>query len=91
MRVTEKGQVTVPKRIRIHLGIWPGTEVDFILKGDEVKLIRMNVDKEREGDSRGARMVRLLKEAASRYQLTDFTTGEIMDMTRGPCDDVNPR
>ncbi|HEY7766301.1 MAG TPA: hypothetical protein VIB38_15035 [Aestuariivirgaceae bacterium] len=50
----------------------------------------MKDDKNCEGESRGARMVRLLREAARRYQLTDFTTDEIMDMTRGPYDDVNP-
>jgi AbrB family looped-hinge helix DNA binding protein len=90
MRVTEKGQVTIPKRIRTFLGINPGSEVDFILQDGEVRLVQMKDDKNCEGESRGARMVRLLREAARRYQLTDFTTDEIMDMTRGPYDDVNP-
>lgn len=30
MRVTEKGQVTIPKDIRDRLKIGPGSEVDFI-------------------------------------------------------------
>lgn len=29
MRVTEKGQVTIPRRIRERLGVGPGTEVRF--------------------------------------------------------------
>ena len=29
MRVTTKGQVTIPKHIRDHLGIGPGSEVEF--------------------------------------------------------------
>ena len=29
MRVTEKGQVTIPRRIRERLGVHPGTEVRF--------------------------------------------------------------
>lgn len=29
MRVTEKGQVTIPRRIRERLGVRPGTEVRF--------------------------------------------------------------
>ncbi len=29
MRVTEKGQVTIPKNVRRHLGIIPGSEVEF--------------------------------------------------------------
>jgi AbrB family looped-hinge helix DNA binding protein len=30
MRVTEKGQVTIPKPIRDRLGISPGSEVEFV-------------------------------------------------------------
>jgi len=30
MRVTTKGQVTIPKPIRDHLGIGPGSEVEFV-------------------------------------------------------------
>ncbi len=33
MRVTEKGQVTIPKPIRDKLGIGPGSEVDFVDDG----------------------------------------------------------
>lgn len=29
MRVTEKGQVTIPLNVRRHLGIAPGSEVEF--------------------------------------------------------------
>jgi AbrB family looped-hinge helix DNA binding protein len=32
MRVTSKGQVTIPQRIREQLGITPMSEVNFILK-----------------------------------------------------------
>jgi antitoxin PrlF len=28
-RMTSKGQVTIPKRIRDHLGLKPGSEVEF--------------------------------------------------------------
>ena len=30
MRITEKGQVTIPKPIRQRYGLYPGTEVRFI-------------------------------------------------------------
>lgn len=33
MRVTEKGQVTIPKPIRDKLGIAPGSEVEFVEDG----------------------------------------------------------
>ncbi len=34
MRVTEKGQVTIPKNVRRRLGIVAGSEVEFILQED---------------------------------------------------------
>jgi AbrB family looped-hinge helix DNA binding protein len=40
MRVTEKGQVTIPKNVRRKLGIVPGTEVEFDLREDGAMLRR---------------------------------------------------
>jgi AbrB family looped-hinge helix DNA binding protein len=37
--ITSKGQVTIPKRIRKQLGLGSGSEVTFILRGDEVRLV----------------------------------------------------
>lgn len=34
MRVTEKGQVTIPKNVRRKLGIVPGSDVEFDLRED---------------------------------------------------------
>ena len=39
MRVTSKGQVTIPKEIRDHLGIVPGSEVDFVREAGKVRLV----------------------------------------------------
>ena len=36
MRVTEKGQVTIPKHIRIAAGVVPGSEVSFGLEGSRI-------------------------------------------------------
>jgi AbrB family looped-hinge helix DNA binding protein len=36
MRVTSKGQVTIPRHIRQRRGLGPGTEVEFLEKGGEV-------------------------------------------------------
>ncbi len=41
MRVTEKGQVTIPQEIRESLGIRPGSEVAFTLEGDHARLERV--------------------------------------------------
>ena len=50
MRVTEKGQVTIPQPIRNALGIVPGSEVEFELQGDHAvvkRIIRPEVVAER--------------------------------------------
>ncbi len=36
MRVTEKGQVTIPKHIRLAAGVAPGSEVAFSLDGSKI-------------------------------------------------------
>ncbi len=36
MFVTEKGQVTIPKRIRMAAGVVPGSEVSFSLEGSKI-------------------------------------------------------
>lgn len=41
MRVTEKGQVTIPKNIRTSLQIETGSEVEFVLKEGEAVLRRV--------------------------------------------------
>lgn len=38
--VTSKGQVTIPKRVRDHLGITPGTAVEFELQQDGRVVVR---------------------------------------------------
>jgi antitoxin PrlF len=41
MRVTEKGQVTIPQPIREAMGITAGSEVAFELVGDHAQLKRI--------------------------------------------------
>ncbi len=36
MRVTAKGQVTIPKHLRIAAGVAPGSEVTFSLEGSKI-------------------------------------------------------
>ena len=36
MLVTDKGQVTIPKHIRIAAGVAPGSEVTFSLEGSKI-------------------------------------------------------
>ena len=38
MRITSKGQVTIPIEIREKLGLLPNTEVEFHVVGDAVRI-----------------------------------------------------
>jgi AbrB family looped-hinge helix DNA binding protein len=88
MRVTSKGQVTIPKAIRDRAGIRPGMEVEFELSDGEVRLIK--IEGSMEDESPGERMVRVLTESARRARTNDISTDEIMEMTRGPFKDLDP-
>ena len=74
MKVTEKGQVTIPIEIRQKLGILPHTEVEFAISGRNVILRKV-----RNQRSRGTRLVAAMRGRASRKLATD----EIMALTRG--------
>ncbi len=76
MRINAKGQVTIPKTIRDQLGLLVGTEVEFIVEGESVRLVKRDASK---GESRGARAVRLLRCSGP----LSMTTDEIMALTRG--------
>lgn len=43
--LTEKGQTTIPKEIREHLGLRPGDRMEFVAEGpDRVVLVRAGRD-----------------------------------------------
>ncbi len=72
MRVTTKGQVTIPQRIRERLGITPADEVDFIEEKNRVYLVK------KKGGNIAARKFRKLRGIAT----VKMTTDEIMRLTR---------
>jgi AbrB family looped-hinge helix DNA binding protein len=75
MRITSKGQVTIPIEIREKLGLLPHTEVVFGIKGDVATIRRAD-----DGDQgRGAKIVRHLRGRGTVAMSTD----EIMALTRG--------
>ena len=76
MRITSKGQVTIPAHIREKAGLLPHTEVDFILEGETVRLVRSGHPR---SESRGEEIVRRLRSAKTNRMTTD----EIMALTRG--------
>lgn len=77
MRVTSKGQVTIPAEIRAKAGLMPNTEVDFILKGKEVRIVRRAKSKK---PTRGALAVKKLWGSATRS--LGMSVDEYLDMIR---------
>lgn len=75
MRVTTKGQVTIPQAIRDRYGFLPETEVDFVEVDGVVTLVRSG---QQAGD-RGERVVAALRGRAT----SGLTTDQILAMTRG--------
>jgi AbrB family looped-hinge helix DNA binding protein len=72
MRVTTKGQVTIPQHIREKLGITPSTEVDFIEEKGRIILVK------RDEKKTATRKFAKLRGLAT----VKMTTDEIMALTR---------
>jgi AbrB family looped-hinge helix DNA binding protein len=90
MRVTTKGQVTIPKDIRDHLGIKPGSEVEFVAANDGgVRLVA--VDEESARKRRAQAILDWADRVAGTLDLGGLTTDEYFDEIRGKRDDLRPR
>ena len=74
MKITSKGQVTIPQEVRERHGLLPGTEVRFIDNGDEVRLVKVEGERRR-----GRALVERMRGRAN----TRLTTDEILALTRG--------
>nr|WP_090669472.1 AbrB/MazE/SpoVT family DNA-binding domain-containing protein [Aureimonas jatrophae] len=85
MRLTEKSQVTIPKAIRERLGIGPGSDVDFVEDCGVVRLVKLD------GAERKRSAVEEWLRTTSGSGNGRMRTDEIMDETRGPFDDLDPR
>jgi len=77
VRITSKGQVTIPQAIRERAGLLPHTEIEFRLDGDLVYLVRADRAKR---PTRGELLVEHLRRHPAD---TTMTTDEIMALTRG--------
>lgn len=42
MHVTEKGQVTIPKHIRVAAGVLPGSEVTFAIEAGKIVISKLS-------------------------------------------------
>ena len=76
MRITSKGQVTIPVEIREKAGLLPNTEVDFVLDRGGVRLVKAKTTGR---GGRGAAAIRRLRGSGT----VKMSTDEIMALTRG--------
>ncbi len=74
MRVTSKGQVTIPVEVREKAGLLPNTEVEFTVRGNVVVL-----RKAAKTARRGRRLIALMQGKGTKRMTTD----QIMALTRG--------
>ena len=72
MRITSKGQVTIPLEVRERLGLLPNTEVEFTVRGNAAMLTKAG------GRRRGPALVEHLRGRGD----GTLTTDQIMALTR---------
>jgi AbrB family looped-hinge helix DNA binding protein len=76
VRITSKGQVTIPQDIRERTGLLPDTEVDFIVEEAGVRLVKVRGKRA----TRGAKAVARLRSGGRGITMT---TDEILALSRG--------
>ena len=92
MRITSKGQVTVPKELRERHGFTAGSDLGFVEEDGKVVLVKNDIE---QTESDGAVFVRQLKELGAKARREGWASGltadEIMEMTRGSDNGLKPR
>ena len=73
MRITSKGQVTIPQNVREQMGFLANTEVEFFVSGNKVFLQKAKND-----EGRGKDLIACMKGKGTVALRTD----EILAMTR---------
>jgi AbrB family looped-hinge helix DNA binding protein len=89
MRITSKGQVTIPKEVRDKAGIDQKTELEVTFRDGVVVIEKIRAD---EGVKR--RREREFADWLKRVHGTadsGLTADQILDETRGPFNDLDPR
>jgi antitoxin PrlF len=76
MRVTSKGQVTIPVEIRERLGLLPNSEVEFVVEGSTVRIRKA---RGRAKPGRGRSIVERIRGRAT----SRLSTDQILALTRG--------
>jgi len=73
MRVTIKGQVTIPQEVREKFGITPDVEIDFVEENNRIYLVKRKREAKKTHKFSKLRGIATVK----------MTTDEIMALTRG--------
>jgi AbrB family looped-hinge helix DNA binding protein len=81
MRITAKGQVTIPQDVREQAGLMPGTDVEFQVEAGFVRMVKSTRGGPRR--TRGERLVEGLRGGGDFKMSTD----EIIALMRGPAPD----
>jgi AbrB family looped-hinge helix DNA binding protein len=81
MRITAKGQVTIPQYVRERAGLMPGTDVEFEIAAGVVRLVKVARAGGRK--TRGQKLVENLR-AGGDFKMT---TDEVIALMRGPTAD----
>lgn len=86
MRMTSKGQVTIPKAVREKLGVGPGSNIGFA--EEEGKIVLVGDPKDGDGNA-GRKLVQHLQEMGRKAKRISMTSEELMELTRGPFNDLD--
>jgi AbrB family looped-hinge helix DNA binding protein len=87
MRVTEKGQVTIPKHIRVAAGVTSGSEVAFSLEGSKIVITPVATGVKDDRRSR-LRAAAAKVRRSLRPEFRQLSADEIMTFLRG--DEASP-
>lgn len=83
MRITSKGQVTIPQAIREELGLLPNTDVEFSVERGRAVLRPTSGP-----TGRGARIVQHLKAHGAHMRMS---SKELLKLLRDDPDELDPR
>jgi len=75
MRITSKGQLTIPQRVRERAGLMPGTDVDVLFEGG---IVQVRKTERRKPDAIDKRIAAFTGTGNRRH-----TTEELMALLRG--------